>query len=228
MKDYYRENEMGETNRPPWMTMFISLMLVLLTMFIFLTTFTDTDKKRVEIFRRYFRKTLAVPGEYRMGRSSVTDIGTGVEPVQALIHRMKSTGISKVLMDEFLTVSQIKGLNVMDGKNGLVVIMPEAALFEKDSAALTEKSERYLGGISYLLSQLPYLVEIKGYCGSKIPAGFADSLEFSARRADVVYRYFIREGVAPEKLKVSGQGDALSGGAAPADKVEIILKEAEL
>lgn len=215
-------------SRAPWMTLFISLMLVLLTLFIFLITFTETDKSKIEFFRQYFRESMLMPETDREGRMSITDIGTPVEPVKAIINRMKSKGINKKLMDDFLTLNQIKDLQVMDGKRGVVVILPEVAAFEANKTNLTGKSRQYLSRISFLASELPYLVEVKGYSTAEVPLGYTDALEFSARRATVVYDYFLQEGVAPVKLKVSGRGDAFDQSGVSQDKVEIVFKEAEL
>lgn len=228
MKKYYQDELQDSQSRPPWMTMFISLMLVLLTLFIFLVTFTEMDKSKVEFFKQFFRESMLMPELNREGRMSITDLGTPVEPVKAIINRMKSNGINKKLMDDFLTLNQIKDFDVVDGKRGVVVVLPEVAIFEQDKSNLTRQSRQYLSSISFLVSQLPYLVEVKGYASQTVPLGYTDALEFSARRASVVYDYFLQEGVAPVKLKVSGCGDAFGQSSVSQDKVEIVFKEAEL
>lgn len=225
MKHYFDDEQVHTS--PTWMPLFLSLMLVLLTLFIFLTTFAEKDKVKVEVFKKHFRESLLMPEKERMGTPSVTDIGGPVEPVQAIVNRMKSEGINKKLMDDFLTLNEIKDLQVRDGKNGVAVILPETAVFEPEKKDLTRQSRQFLNSISYLVSELPYLVEIKGYAAG-VPAGFNDSLEFSARRAAEVYNYFLEKDIAPVKLKVSGCGDAFEGSGVPQDKVEIIFKEAEL
>lgn len=224
----YRDDEQVHVS-PPWMPLFLSLMLVLLTLFIFLTTFAESDKAKIEAFKRHFRESLLMPNEReRKGAQSIIDLGGPVEPVRAIVNRMKSRGINKKLMDDFLTLNEIKDLQVMDGTRGVAVILPEVATFESGKKDLTRKSQRFLDSIAYLVSELPYLVEIKGYATSNVPAGFTDALEFSARRAAAVYNHFLSKDIAPVKLKVSGCGDAFEGSGVPQDKVEIIFKEAEL
>lgn len=225
MKDYYADEQ--TLGSPPWMTLFISLMLVLLTMFIFLTTFIEKDKAKVEIFRQHFRKSLMIPEE-RRGIPSITDMGGPVEPIRHIINRMKSEGINKKLMDDFLTLNQIKDLKVKDGKRGVSVILPEVVLFEAGKTGLGAQSVSYLNSISFLVLDLPYLVEIRGYSTADVPGGFKDPLEFSAHRAMAVFNYFLDKEIPPVKLKVSGCGDAYAGSDAPQNKVEIIFKEAEL
>ncbi|MCP5104786.1 MAG: OmpA family protein [bacterium] len=226
MKHYHDDEQ--ERVSPPWMPLFISLMLVLLTLFIFLTTFAEKDKAKIETFKKHFRKTLLMPEPERRGIPSISDMGGPIEPIRAIINRMKSKGINKKLMDDFLTLNQIMDLEVMDGKRGVSVTVPEVAYFDAAKTDLTKKSKQFLDRISFLVVDLPYLVEIKGYAVTDVPPGFKDALEFSAKRASEVYNYFLAKDVPPVKLKVSGCGDAFEGTGVPQDKVEIIFKEAEL
>lgn len=226
MKHYIDDEQVYVS--PPWMPLFLSLMLVLLTLFIFFTTFAEKDKTKIETFKKLFRQNLLMPGKDRKGALSIFDLGGPVEPVRTIVNRMKSHGINKKLMDDFLTLNQIMDLQVMDGTRGVAVILPDVATFEEGKTDLTLKARRFLNGIAYLVSELPYLVEIRGYAPSRVPPGFTDALEFSARRATNVYRYFLEKDIPPVKLKVSGCGDAFEDSGVPQDKVEIIFKEADL
>ncbi|NIM83574.1 MAG: hypothetical protein GTN68_36985 [Candidatus Aminicenantes bacterium] len=213
---------------PSWMPLFFSLMLVLLTLFIFLITYAETDKEKIRIFREQFQKSLLLSSEGGRGAQSIVHVGTQQDPLNALINRMKSEGINKKLMDEFLTLKQIKELDVMAGKRGVSVILPEVVVFEPGKNQLTGEAVDYLSVISYLVSELPYLVEIKGYSPGTVPTGYTDALEFSARRAFLVYNFFLSQHIPSLKLKVSGCGDAFAGSEIPQNKVEIIFKSPEL
>jgi flagellar motor protein MotB len=229
---YYHDLEVDspEQDSPGWMTLFISLMLVLLTLFIFLTTYVKGDKRKIREFKIEFKKSLMLPGKGDPGTLSITDVGTEDDPVQSLLNRMKSTGINKKLMDDFLTLQQIKDFEVVDGKNGVSVILPEVVSFSegRDGLLLSEKSREFLSSISFLIKELPYLVEIKGYSTGNVPKLYPDALEYSARRAHRVYTYLLRQDITPVKLKVSGCGDAFEGSSAPQNKVEIIFMSADL
>ena len=213
---------------PSWMPLFFSLMLVLLTLFIFLITYAETDKEKIRIFKEQFQKSLLLSDEEGRGAQSVVHVGTQQDPLNALINRMKSRGINKKSMDEFLTLKQIKELEVMTGKRGVSVILPEVVVFEPGKNQLTDKAVDYLAAISYLVSELPYLVEIKGFSSGTVPTGYTDALEFSARRAFMVYNFFLSQHIPSLKLKVSGCGDAFAGSEIPQSKVEIIFKSPEL
>ncbi|MCP4219384.1 MAG: hypothetical protein GY765_32415 [bacterium] len=231
MKDYHgteaiNADEQHESGAS-WMTLYISLMLVLVTLFIFLTTFAETDKAKIETFKRSFRKSLLLAPQERKGMKTITDMGTPVDPLRSLLNRMKSEGINKKLMDDFLTLNHIKDLEVRDGKRGISVILPEVIGFVEGGEELTKTSRKFLGGVSFLAAELPYLVEVKGYCYNT-PEGYTDALEFSARRASIVYGYLLEKDVSPIKLKVAGCGDAFAQSDVPQDKVEITFKEADL
>jgi flagellar motor protein MotB len=222
----YLEEETAAS--PSWMPLFFSLMLVLLTLFIFLITYAETDKEKIRIFREQFQESLLLSGAQGRGAQSIVQVGTQQDPLHALINRMKSKGINKKLMDEFLTLNQVKDLEVMAGERGVAVILPEVAVFERGKNQLTGKAVDYLFAVSYLVSELPYLVEIKGYSSETIPTGYTDALEFSARRALLVYNFFLSQHIPSLKLKVSGCGDAFAGSGIPQNKVEIIFKSPEL
>ncbi len=230
MKNYYGDEDMKILGVWPWMPLFISLGLVLISLFIFLTTFAEKDKVKIDIFKRSFKANLLMPEQNPRGSrfAPVTDLGKNTEPIRNIINRMKSRGVNKKLMDEFLTLSQVKELEVMEGNKGVCVILPEVVTFQAGKKELTEKARAFLSRIAYLVSELPYLVEIKGFAASKNIPGFRDPLEFSAKRAAEVYHYFLTMDINPEKLKVSGCGDAFADSRKSQDKVEIIFKEAEL
>jgi outer membrane protein OmpA-like peptidoglycan-associated protein len=141
---------------------------------------------------------------------------------------MKSKGINKKLMDDFLTLSQIKDMEVRDGERGVSIILPEVVGFVPGKNQLTDQAVRFLDTVVILADELPYLVEIKGYSTGTIPPGYTDPLEFSAKRAALVYSYFINREVEPVKLKVTGCGDAFKDSDVPQDKVELIFKTEDL
>jgi outer membrane protein OmpA-like peptidoglycan-associated protein len=230
MKNYFEEEIPDDTpgTRPAWMPMFISLMLVLLTIFIFLITYTRGSQTKVQKFREQFRRSLMLTGKGGEGTRSITDLGTQYNPARALINRMKSKGINKKLMDEFLTLSQIKDMEVRDGQRGVSIILPEVVGFVPGKNQLTDQTVRFLDTVVILADELPYLVEIKGYSTETIPPGYTDPLEFSAKRAALVYNYFINKEVDPVKLKVSGCGDAFKDSDVLQDKVELIFKTEDL
>jgi flagellar motor protein MotB len=230
MKDYFNDETAHDTagTRPAWMPVFIALMLALLTIFVFLATFTKGSKTKIQMFKEHFRRCLMLSGKGGRGAYSITDLGTAGNPAQVLINRMMSKGINKKLMDDFLTLNQIKDMEVRDGKRGVSIIVPEVVGFVPGKNQLTDQAVEFLDTVVILADALPYLVEIKGYAAGSVPVGYSDPLEFSAKRAALVYNYFIDRNVDPVKLKVTGCGDAFKDSEVGQDKVELIFKTEDL
>ncbi len=223
MRVYFEE----DYTKPAWLTIFLSLMLVLITLFVFLSTYTEHDKSKIEIFRNHFKQSLVLSGKGQGGKRSIIDNST-VEPLDEILNRIKGEGLSVKLMNEFLNQQKIKELKVKRGERGVVVVLPVSIGFDNNkSVNLNKKILPYLNKIAFLAADLTYLVEIKGYSGNKIPKGIKDELELSSRRALAVYDFFIKKGVNPVKLKVTGCGYDNSK-SENKDRVEIAFKEISL
>lgn len=209
---------------PHWMPIYFSLMLVLLTLFVFLFSYTEKDPAKVRVFRENFKKSLMLIGTGRGGAEAAHDNPYGGDPLAALVNRMKYEGLNAALTDEFLTLAQIKGLRVRDGQRGAVVVVPQEIAFGPGGSELNTDSRNALTRISFLAAELPYLVEVAGYAG---PDAGGDPLEASARAARRVYEFLLQKGVDPRKLKVAGYGRGGAGDKSRA-RIEIAFKEPEL
>jgi flagellar motor protein MotB len=212
-----------EEVKPAWLPIFISLMIVLLTLMVFLITFSESDSEKIKIFKRFLRENLMLVDK----KSELNDrvFGDEQNPLKALINRMKAEGINKRLMDNYLTIAQIKKIRILDGEDGVCIILPERILFKEGSTKITRETVRPLNEVLPLVMDLPYIVEIRGYASIGEGKNFIDSLEFSSQRAYSIYQYFVSKGVAAEKLTVTGYGDNFSENGKKNNKVEIVFKE---
>jgi flagellar motor protein MotB len=213
--------------QPAWMPVYISLMLVLLTLFVFLNTFTEKDPGRVRIFRENFKKALVLLGSGRAGSRSAVDV-RGADPLLALVNRLKSETLSVDKMDRFLTVAQIKELRVARGERGVTVVVPGKLGFDGTGLVLNALARAALARIAWLATEIPYQVQVTAYSSSRIPAGYGDALGYSAGRALEVYRFLLAHGVPPVKLKMTARGDALARGGPEDNRIEISFQEPQL
>lgn len=226
MRDYHKDID---TSTPQWIPMFLSLMLVLITLFVFLTTFAEGDILKTEEFRRFFKESMMMPEKVETGKEEEGGyVSTESNPLKALVNRMKSKGINGKLMVDFLTPNPLDGIDIKDGRDGVVVTLPEIVSFATGKAILSRRARIYLTKIAYLASILHYLVEIKGYTSPDFPTHMTDALELSCQRAIVVYNYLVMRKVNPAKLKITGHGDAFAESGVRQDKVEILFKEIDL
>ncbi len=212
--------------RAPWMPIFLSLMLVLLTLFVFLSTYTEKDPQRVRIFRENFKKAFVLLGSGSAGAKAVREVRGG-DPLQALVNRLQWEALSDEHMERFLDLAQIKELQVARGERGVTVVVPERIGFGP-GADLLPAARSALTRIAWLASVIPYQVQVTAHCGAGVPPGAGDALEYSARRGTAVYRFLLQRGVSPVKLKVTARGDALARGRADDNRVEIAFQEPQL
>ncbi len=187
---------------------FLSLLLVLITFFIVLTRFVVTDPEKVERFRRDYSQTLFLGHEVKAPENPVVtmekELFVHENPLKSLINRMKSTGITAPLLDQFLTLSDIKNLRVISGESGLVLRMPQPIAIQEEDSGLSAKSLETLDKMKVLFTELPFLIEIKGVGVEKNePEPFA-AMERGVKASQSVYMHLIGMGVIPQKIKISG------------------------
>jgi len=224
MKIYYDLNEASEFKSQR--TLLLSLMLILLSLFIFLTSFTESDKKKIKIFKKNFNKSIMFSGKGNIGKESITEFGDNGDPLSNILKKMKSENINVKLTVKYLTLKNIKDMKVYKGKNGLVLVLPETIMFRKRGNSLDFTAKKYLSKILFLVKDLPYEVEIRGYSSGKgLNNDYKRILKDSANKAMAVYEFFIGNGVAPEKLFVSGYGKLTDPNRLFSDRVEILFKE---
>ena len=209
-----------------WLPLFTSLMLVLLTFLVFLVTYSEPDPGKADSFRGEFRRRL-ISKPVGPGGAVPLALEKGVDPLQLVVSRLKEEGLSVKLVDEFLTLSEIRDLNVKEARSGVAVTFPEVLLFNADGR-LTGKSRRLLTSFSYLAAELPYLVEVKAFAKNPGLGAEMAGLESAARRSLELYREMSARGVAPGKLKASGFLLGRDSDPEASFRVEIEFKEPEL
>jgi flagellar motor protein MotB len=225
MSGYHPDEPLGKT--PRWLYIYLSVILKFLTVFIFLYTFTEKDLHKVRIFRENFKQSLTLLGRGGPGREAIVDV-RGADPLKVLANRMKAQGITVKLVEEFLSLQQIKDLQVRAGESGQAVILPEAVRYAPAVVAVPEASKPFLKSVARLLADIPYLLEINAHSSAALPAGVADPLELSAQRAVAVYNYFVEQGADPQKLKASGYGSDGAEAVAGRDRIELVFKSPDL
>ena len=89
------------------------------------------------------------------------------------------------------------------------LVIKDDVLFAEGSAELTSLGRSVLDGIAQILKQNNYPVSVEGHTDN-VPihtAQFPSNWELSSYRATNVARYFIRSGVANERLRAIGYAD---------------------
>ena len=100
-------------------------------------------------------------------------------------------------------------VDVMATATEINLVIKDDVLFAEGSADLTALGRSVLDGIAQILKQNTYPVSVEGHTDN-VPihtAQFPSNWELSSFRATNVARYFIRSGVANERLRAIGYAD---------------------
>ncbi len=215
-RDYYRHIEDQENG---WLTTYLDIIMLILTFFVFLTTFTVQDRDKVSRFRDFFKKSLVLSGSGTRGAVSIADSERDAA-VEDLIKKVKVEGLNIKLTNQFLEISEIKDLKVKDGNRGVIIAFPQALVFE--GGRVNSKGREYLRKLAGFVSAIPYFVELKGVCGKDND----EPLAYTAAMGMEIYRVLTAAGVAEGKLKVTGTGGiTATENQESADRVELNIRE---
>lgn len=104
------------------------------------------------------------------------------------------------------------GIALQRQKRGIVLKLPSSILFQTADAVLSPNAYPVLDSVAAVLAQTKLQIYIEGHTDS-LPiatAPYVSNAELSVARAASVAQYLIeRHRVAPERLGVSGYGDAV-------------------
>ncbi|MCK5583173.1 MAG: OmpA family protein, partial [Elusimicrobiales bacterium] len=105
-------------------------------------------------------------------------------------------------------IQQIAKVEISSNK--ININFSEPVLFASGSDRLKKSSFRHLNKLAKVLIDLPNPIQIEGHT-DKSPVGkhspFKSNWELSSARAFSVLKYFVKRGVAPEKLSAVGYGE---------------------
>ncbi len=118
------------------------------------------------------------------------------------------TQVTKQIFDPKEGIQQIAQVEI--SANKITIKFSDPILFEPGSATLKSSSMPHLKKLVAVFNQLPNPVQIEGHTDNRPlgrRAGFKSNWELSSARAFSVLKYFMEQGVAPEKLSAVGYGE---------------------
>ncbi len=132
-------------------------------------------------------------------RVAVTPMGASeaiftVEPMyKSIVESMKKSGI--------------KGVSVHKVDRGVIIRIPDEALFDPGKAVIRENYKDTLNRTAAILKDMPNQIQIEGHTDN-VPiktAAYPSNWELSTARAIALMRHFTEEsGLAPEKFAIAG------------------------
>lgn len=120
----------------------------------------------------------------------------------------KDTNITKTLFDPKEGIQQYAKVEISATK--ITIKFPDPILFEPGSDRLKASSIPFLKKLVDVFTQIPNPVQIEGHTDNRPLGGharFKSNWELSSSRAFSVLKYFVEQGVAPEKLSAVGYGE---------------------
>jgi len=185
-----------------WLTTFNDLVTLMLTFFVLVLSLSHLTEGRV---REAFYSVSEAFGMLDPGRRVDVKVFTPfvrpIGPQQVPLGRKQQRLLEKL--------SRIRGVDVRAGDRYVAATLQEKLFFETGEAAVQEGNRESLSLLSAVIKTTPYSVCVEGH-SDDVPiatAAFPSNWHLSLARAVAIVKYFIEEGVAPERLSAAGYAD---------------------
>ncbi len=227
-----------------WIVTFSDMMTLLLAFFVLLFAMSETQMDDFAQLMASLKQAIGkqeVPEAGTREGLSMLDIESDLKP-----HAIDELGamVKKELNDfesqaeEFIIANKLSGqVQVEQDGRGAVITISDLILFPSGAAEVLSDAHGILLNIKDLLTQFDYHVKVEGHTDN-IPintAIFPSNWELSANRASKIVRFFIENGVSPDRLSAEGFaeyrpiGDNLTPeGRAKNRRVEIVYQRADV
>lgn len=187
-----------------WEIIYSGFVLILLSFFILLTSFSSVDKAKILSFAKSFTNAISIlPG------------GAGFESGEEVLPESpdivsKESEMAKLFTDlqKFMIKLGLgKDVELSFSDEGLVMNLADNVLFELGEADVMFEASSLLQKVSSIISKTSYNVRIEGHTDN-IPIKteiFPSNWELSTARAVNVLRYFMKNGkIAADRLSAAG------------------------
>ena len=234
MAKYIEESDCPE-GLPGWLATFGDLMSLLLTFFVLLLSFSNTEIVKFRTMAGSVRNALGMKSDIAisdvpMGKTLMPfedplqgEGGDGKDPKQEVKER-----IHEILKESGLEAEGAVEIN----ERGVLLQLQGDLLFGSGSASLNAKSVPLLDRLAAYSSTVSHSIEVDGHTDD-IPIAtmiYPSNWELSAARAGSAVRYLAEKGVPPARMRATGHADTVSvapnstpGGRAKNRRIEILF-----
>ncbi|MBS1271007.1 MAG: Motility protein B [Candidatus Marinimicrobia bacterium] len=179
-----------EGDDEPWLMTYGDMMTLLLTFFILLFAMSSIDPVKLEQF--------------------VDGVGGHLGMSETRTQRATSLADLYEAMNEIVQEENLQDVvNVESGRTGVKMNIPSELTFNTGAALLTDELKPFLRKLVPKIKGSVFPVAVIGHTDSDpiSTAQFPSNWELSAARSSSVARFFIDEGVAPNRLIAIGRAD---------------------
>ncbi len=204
-----KKQKAAEEGAPGWMASFADLMTLLLTFFILIVSFSNTELIK-------FRQAM---GALQGSTGALTDApGSSIMPKQIPRPDMKETISAHDAIDEFLEQVENSYMEEADSDqiavekvdDGLIIRLGNTMLFEPGQAELKGRALDLLARIGKMIVLYDYHVVVEGH-SDNVPINttqYGSNWELSSARALNVLRFFVdKMGVNPKTIIAIGRSE---------------------
>ncbi len=205
-----------EEGAPGWMTTFGDMMSLLLTFFILLFSMSNVETVKFKQLLQSIKSALGVQNVPEAGTREGLDMldreaeirENAVDELGGMVQKELMKIKSEV--EDFILKNKLGGkVTVKVGDRGTIIIISDMVLFPEGEASFTPRAKPLLLKLSKILKQFPYQVRVEGHTDN-VPihnSRFPSNWELSTARASSIVRFFITNGIRPERLEAAGYAE---------------------
>ncbi|WP_027185872.1 OmpA/MotB family protein [Desulfovibrio inopinatus] len=207
--DDEKENECGEQ----WLTTFADISLLLMTFFVLLYSMSSPDVEKFLDSFQSVKKALGASGKQLMtGPTSPTEATLLVEQARLKQQILREQRRTYQDFESYVSRKGIEGIVAAKLDSGKITIkVPSEVLFKRGDAELTPAGQRVLKSLKDYFIKVPdETINIRGFTDDtplEMGSHYKDNWELSAMRAVNVLRYFVSQGMSPNRLTATGLAD---------------------
>jgi flagellar motor protein MotB len=202
-----RQNTHGDTAQTGWQTIYCSLMLILVVLFLMLISISSADHGSLK------RLQGALGEREDRAKDKASYIGTGGTGVPAGkgTPAMDPTIISaavEALRKTAATAGLERKVIITGTRSGFKVTMDASALFPSGTAIIGEKPRPFLDEMNRIAYRVPFFIRVDGHGQDRVEKGNTrQQWDLPAKRAMAIIRFFHEEGrIAGSRLLAAGFG----------------------
>lgn len=197
--------------RQPWLVTFADMTLIMLVLFVFLYSFSETNLEKFQSVTGSFQEHSLGSGEDSDGEGGAAISEELEEQFAEMIKREEK--IKEILnyVHSYAAEHNLeKQMTVTPTEKGIEVVLPEVMLFPSGQAELLDEAIAFLDDMAPLLASISNPIEVEGHTDNRpiSTVRFPSNWDLSSARANEVIRYLIEEhNLKPDRFKAVGYGE---------------------
>jgi len=202
-------------NHERWLVSYADFITLLFAFFVVMFAVSQVDEKKLGRFTEAVQDATSVGAFDTNGNKPIAVLPRSDKPINGDAHAAAATpvvpmGTIRQRLSRSLSVALDAGrLTLVDGRDGLIVRLRDAAFFQSASATIREEVMPDLEAVARTLRDLNNDIRIEGHTDS-VPirsSGFRSNWELSAARAAAVLSFFAEtSGIDEDRMNIAGYG----------------------